>query len=674
VTTRRATLLHLAAAGLCSCPALAPGLVPNPHTAYPQTGQPSRESGEPSEALFAALFERSTDPIVRAHTADALIARAGDPAVLRQLQEILVSESQPQEPRLELLSAISRSWSPSSRLLRPLLRLAESPTNAPPSFLFPAVAAFRTPEVVSLLVRKLSIKEPEATRLAAAEALILITGRDDLGGDRIAWQRWFDQARSLDTVQWRDLLASGVSNRQQRLAAERAGLAGRMTDALRRLYLSQPADSPERARLLAQLLADAVPEARTLGLDLLSRELSAGRTIDATVVEAAATLLECPEARVRSRAAVLATQLAPTNVAERLAMALSNESSPEAAASLLPAVARWPTRPAIAPTLRWLEQGPTDFPAAIDALLAFQMRGLLDDEQDRARALAVLRKIDSGELSPAACRLLAAIGEDQDRQRIADLFDSAQGPVRTAAAEALAAFPTFLDRLLAAATTDSSLFEIAVEAVIDARPTADGYAALALLPCKSEETKQDGLMRASLVLPPADLLRVATEFSSDDLDRESLLSRLTDPTVEAMTEPDAHDAEARILGLCMLAETRMNLKRPDRALQALETIPETLPQAIDADRIRRLRTVCLLWTNQIERAAREGAAASVWIAALELALAEPHAQSIATEIRRRFDGSMSQPDVHRYESLVARLERAGEQPRPHGDQSVQPES
>jgi hypothetical protein len=607
------------------------------------------------ESDFRALTARETAPALRADAADRLLSIARDPLLAQRLIDILRSEAEPQEPRLALLAALSRSWFPPPRLFQTISHLATGPTTAPPPLVMSALAAYRTPDAVLMLIRSLGLRSPEPIRAAAAEALTSITGRDDLGSDRLAWNDWWKRHGTLDTARWRETLAEGVWRRDQRLNAERAGLGAKLTEMSRRLYLAMPADGPERPRLLVQLLGETTPELRSLGLDLVAREISAGRPVDPLVVDAVALLLESPDPAARARAAVLASQLIPPDIETRIAAALSRETNYAAASNLLIAAARWPT-PAIAESaLAWLERAGGDMPAAIEALLALHAAGGFTSADHHARAARVLRNIDLAAVFPAGYRLLADIGLDQDRQHIASLLDSPTPAVRAAAADALADHAPFCNPILDAAHADPRLFPIAVRAIIASRPTADGYAALAALPAESEEVRRDGLILAGLELPLPELLRAATDFTSDPELREDLLERLTKHTVAVRPEPGATPL-LRAQAIALLAETRLTLGRPDRALAALDNLPEPLPEDANPARITRLTTVSLLWTNQVDRAADLGSPPDYWLDALELAIQEDHAPELLEEIRRRFEPVLTEDQRLRLHGIAARLE------------------
>jgi hypothetical protein len=643
--------------GCASAVQPAPGRTPE-HSPPPKPTPSQATQPQGAQDLLARLLDPRAPSIEREQAAERLLLMAWDAAVAQDLERILFDEDAAPDPRQVLLAAIAQSWNPPPRLFRSLVRLTETPSSAPPDALLAAIAAYRTPDAAQVLIGLLSLQQSETIRAAAGQALISMSGRDDLGADRLAWQRWFNENRDLDEVEWKDMLARGVWKRHQMLAADREELHIRVSDGYRRLYLALPNEGAERPRLLVQMLSDRTATLRDLGLDILWREISAGKTIDSTVVDAAMQLLLAPDPQIRARAAVLVTQFAPPDVAAQVSAALERETSAEAAASLLIAVSRWPTATAIEPALRWLEQSPTEFPAAIDALQSMHARGLLTNPDYLRRAATALRSIPTSSLTPNACRLLAVIGNEDDRRRIAELLAGPSSSARSAAADALAVHPEFLEPILAAAMYDSALFNTAVRAVMQSRPTAAGFAAIKALPARTPQLHREGLIRTSLLLPLHDLLEASRSLGDDPELGDAVLSRLAEPGVPGTPGEAIVDTKLLCEALFLLADARLDLDRPDRALAALATLPEPLPDGVDAARARRLRVIALVWTNQLDLAAAENAPCADWLRALEHAFAEAHASLIIEEIHRQFETAMTNEELQRLETLAAKVRNA----------------
>lgn len=648
------------------CAAVAPwamGQGPGKPAGPPANGQPAAVSTDPGQ-LMTVLLDPAADAGSRDAAADQMVRMAGRPEVARLLSTLLRDAQDPDRAKAITLGAISRSWSPPARLFRPLAELVDQNTRLSPEALF-AIGAYRTREAAQILIRFLAREKPTPERDAAVAALVRMTGREDLWGDPAAAAAWLASSHSLSNEEWEDLLAQGVWRRMQRLEADQRAAAERLTEGYRRLYLALPASpGEERAKLLSQMLLGARPELRKLGIEIVSRELSAGKSVEPTVTEAALSLLASPDPAVRTAAAGLVMQLAPAGGGGPVAAALAKETDPGAAAALLQAIARWPSDEAIEPSLRWLKTGQGTYGSAVESVFALHTAGNLRDVGDRATVLAALRDVESAKLTPAGCRLLAALGTRDDRDRVSRLIEGDLASMRLAAAGALADRPEYFDRIMTAAEKDPSLFPVAVRAVSEARPTAAGYDRLAQLRPPTPEDLHRGLLDATAALSAADLLEVAKRPGTDLQLREEMLSRLAQhgPAPRRMGE---EDSRAIMEGLLLLAETRLALRRPDLAVAALESVPPS-PGEIDPAKLAALRTVALIGSNQLEAARQVNAPCDVWLDGLERSLGDPHAAAIIEEIKALFGATMTPEQQERLKRLTARvsLTDAGEVEHP----------
>jgi hypothetical protein len=427
-----------------------------------------------------------------------------------------------------------------------------------------------------------------------------------------------------------------------------------MQDGYRRLYLSlPPAPSDERTKLTVQLLQSPLPELRGLAIEILNRELAAGNTLNGLVTEAAMGLLRAPEANVRAAAARLLVQAGPTDPGALFAQALATETDPEVAAALLAGVSRWPSAEAREPALHWLEQTPEPLRGAADAILALSNAGLLKDARDRDRALQAIRRAHWNEGDPATCKLVVALGTDADRNAMVSLLRSDSPAVRAAAADALTGAPDALDAILEAATRDPSLFSSSVRAALANRPTAGAYLAIEQLPAPTDDARKAGLMQVAGELPAADLLHIASRPDTTPELRDAMLSRLTEHGAGFRRTPHIEDPAALSAAIMLLAQSRLDLKRPDLALVALDALPDS-PVGISPDRVKYTRAVALLWSNRILEAGVLDAPAAAWLDGLERAVDEPHARSIAREIRTRFGKVLDSEQVTRFNQLTAK--------------------
>jgi hypothetical protein len=602
-----------------------------------------------------ALWDRGADAWTRKSAAAALL-RSGDAASIRALLEGLADESGA-GVREAVLAAVSEAWSPPARLFRPIVALLGSPRQVDAAAVMPAIAAYRTREAAGVLVAALSSKSVAGARGAAAAALWGMTGRDDLGSDYTAWSRWLAQVHGAGALAWRDALAEGVWRRAGRLEAESRATAGKLVPGYRQLYLALPAEpGTERARLLARIVADPTPELRDLGLDIVSRELSAGKSLDGSVGEAVLGLLRAGDPSVRERAAVLVMQLAPAGVGERVAAALGSETSAGAAAALMRAAARWPRPENVGPAIGWLERAAETREHACTLLLACEERWTLGDDASM-RVLAALRSTELKDLSADGARLLALLGSDEDRTRLADLLTSGSPSQRIATAEALARYPEHSAAILSAAAKDPSLFESAVTAVLSGPVDAAAWEALATIPGPDEETRDAGLIAASAKMPMAELILAAERHEDSPELCELLLGRLAQMGVDARPRSGHPEPSLLVSGLVRLARGRLAAKRPALAIAALDTLPRPLPPGADQELIASVKTEALLWANQLELAEAEQAPVGAWLDGLERAVAEPHAPEILRRLQARFT-SLTPEEQARLDAIVAKMPRA----------------
>jgi hypothetical protein len=493
---------------------------------------------------------------------------------------------------------------------------------------------------------------------------VKLTGREDLGPEPAAWNSWLIETAQLTPGEWDNLVAKAIWARSQKLDRQVETLADRLTEGYRRLYLALPQVPPEeRVRLLVQMLRSDIPDLQSLGFEVLNRELAAGNAVDSQITNEAVKMLGSREPATRARAAALLLQLAPPGAGGTIATALLTETDPRVADQLLAGVARWPDSRSRDRVLAWLESGAKPSPPSLDAVQALVNAGLLTDPADRDRTLAAVRRLEAAALTPAACRLLVELGGQSDRDCVAGLLNGDASAVRSEAAIALAERPEFFDAILSRAKSDSSLFPAAVLAMIKSQPTADGYLLLESLAAPTVEIKRVGLLRAAAALSASDLLKVAARPQISDETRDAMLSRLIEYGAGLPRAGTDEDPIAINAGILMLAQARLNLKRPDLALVALNSLPPEAAGIVPATRTKML-IVALLWTNRLDEAVLLEAPASDWLAGLRLALAEPHARSILREIRARFGRILTEDQIKELNQLAERVAAESSQPQP----------
>jgi hypothetical protein len=599
----------------------------------------------------AQLLHRLADPQVPAAAREAAANRlitTDDRRTLALVEDAFRGDGPDRlAQRSALLTAAARAAEPTPALF-PLIAayLEAAPADQAPAAI-ESLGSFRTAASVELLLTRAAPNRPNAERLAAFRALARLTGRDDLGDSHVRWAAWYDRNRGQDEAHWQATIAAGLAARADRLNADRADAVFRLGDAIRRLYLAlgQAPAPAEQPRLLAALLTDSREELRSLGFDILSRELASARPIDPVVEATIVGLLADPSPAVRSRAAMLIRQVSPAGTVEAVARALAVEENPEAAQALLLAAARWPSEPVRNPALRWLARGPQARSGAVQTLLALARSGLIHDPAHREAVAALLRSADPQALTPAECRLLAAVGSADDLERVAALIDGPPSPLRTVAAEALAEHPRYFGTLMAAA--DPDLFEAATRAVLSSRPDAEGFGWLKSLPAPSPEARTAALLRIAAALPTDELLAAAADAELPI--REAMLARLAQFSI-----PGDATSASLTAGLLMLADSRLVLGNPDAALFALDWIPPGATESAQ-NTIDQTRTIALLWLGRIDEAEELNTPAAAWMLALEHCLLESHAAAVANAIGSRFKDRLTPAESGRLEDLRRRI-------------------
>lgn len=611
----------------------------------------------PGLLLHAPASARAQPPVAAspqpAPSPDSLLAIVADPAATPAARDRAADQLIDAAHRREGLDALRVHLStagPSSPTILPLFRAAARTSSPPPGLfetftsvisragpdqlpaLIPALSSWRTRESLRVLVACADPGQPPAVREAAFQALARLTGREDIGADFDRWGAFADSAADLTEDEWTRGLLAATAARADALAAREAAAIARVTDTLRRLYLATPPE--QRSAFLASLLLEESDQARALGFELVSRELSSTHRLDQPVSDACLRLLLHPSPRVRQNAALLLFQLSPPDAGVAIAAALARETEPDPAAALLSASARWPSLEIIPHVVRWLSH-PTARASASQAAIALVRAGLLYEPQPREQILRIIRAIPEAELPPAAGPLLVLLGDDDDRRASARLLFSASPALRIATADAAVLFPELLPDMLRAAAADAQLWDITVRAVAMHRATATGFIALTALPAPLPDARREGLLFVASVMPAVEILAAADLLAAEDPTRELLLTPLLDPMRRMSLSPEAPSYEATVRGLLMLARARLAGGRADEALLALDATPDPLDPA-DAAQLLRLRTLTLLTLNRGDEAAAMDATADDWLDALETLSQEPIAEGLIEIFEEKF--------------------------------------
>ncbi|UYV11380.1 MAG: hypothetical protein NCW75_08695 [Phycisphaera sp.] len=531
--------------------------------------QPVGESRGKSNSEIATP---ASDPIA------VLASAADEPARLQAAREVLkrfatdsglsVARSWfAEEPAasLRLLDATAEEQSDAEALAGALVRtLRVDGENGDARWSFDGISSDARSACQRILSRSLEPASCEALiawleastngqRRAVAQALMAMTGREDLAASPEAWRQWFARHQHLPPLAWRTMLADGVRARAERLAERERELLARLTDSSRRLYAALPAS--ERPAVLASMLADAEPAVRLLATDLLLRDLERGVLPSPEVAAALIALLEDPQAQIRQAAAVLVDRIVPAGSAPRLSVALRKETEPEVAAVMLRAFRRSPDAAAIDAVLRWLEHGEPTRTGAMRAVQSLVNTGFTPTPDQTERILAIANADESTAWVPSGVAVLAQLGKEQGRTTVRSLLFSDRAEIRRAAADALAALPQHVEDLLVAAEADPALLQYAADAIARHKPWAPLLRRVALLELSTptDGTALEPLPITSALarfMPVGERLAAAQELARRPLAVRAILGQ---PTRKMFVEGPAGDrafAQARsLLGL-----------------------------------------------------------------------------------------------------------------------------
>jgi hypothetical protein len=646
-------------------PALPPLLcvfIANPRGGESMPGEPETIAAtRPTpdvQSLARVLREPTTPEDLRLDAAQRLLDASGTPDADALIDELLASTARTPEQDTFLI-AIGRASVAPRGVLGHLTRIARASDAARLPPVLGAIGAVRTLDAARVLWEfSLGGRGVEAAD-AAFDQLERLTGRTDVARDAAAWSDFLAEAGTWSEDRWQRELASSLARRADRLAGQSRAATSRLLDNLRRLHLATPEDA--QGEFLAGLLGDSLPEVRSLGFELIARELSAGTRLDDKVGRMLLPLLREPSARERQQAAALINQLVPGEAAEPVREALDRERDPRAAAALLLAAARWPDERMAPPALAWLAREAPARDAAATLLLAMLRAGKLDSPDDRDACLDGLREVRADPPTPAQAQLLALLGDDADRMTVASWFTARDGSLRVAAAEALAPDADFLNGVLDAARLDSALFDTACRAVILHQPDAARFRELAMLPAPSIEARRRGLAAVARVMPAAAVVRVSGDDDDDDAMREVVLEQLASVERVLSERDNPEDLMAILRGLPLLARVRIEAGRYDAALAALAPLAE-IPGGEDSPQAVHERCVALLCLDRVEQAAALNASASAWLDAIERRDPPDAARPLLDLFRSKFPAALMPDESVRLNAILTRLRNGVETP------------
>lgn len=598
---------------------------------------------------FSILTALDSPDASRRAAADLLVRSAASKDEFRRLERMLRATTAP-AVRGALLSAIADMPVAPVEFEEPLIHLVAVGDQTIRPLALSALAAVGSRVAAKVLVDHASAFMPPEVSAAAFDGLIRMSGRDDLGREPAAWNDWFNTHRGLNEIAWRDAMLAGLIARHARVGDAMRAATLRITDVYRRLYLVSPYQ--DRGGLLAEMLRAEDP-LRGLGIELVYRELAQGRQVDQEVGAAAIEMLAGQSPTTRIEAARLVATLSPPESGTRLTRALEIETVPGPAKAMLMACAKWPRVSAVQSSLRWLEYGALTRDEAATLLLALDTEGLLTSPSDRRRVAQALRAAGPRKLNADGLRLAVLTGDDNDREVIASLIGDRDAPTRDVAASALARRPEFAGRVISAARSDTALYPAAIAATASHRATATGYADLRAVDAPSPEARRAGLLAVARAMAPADVLAAARAHEPDPELRVAILSTLGN----AASTPEERDAinAAKLL----LAQTQLELRRPDAAITALLQINAGTADPQLAQDAERSHVAALLWLNRIDEALARDASADDWLAALQLIGDEPHAPMVARAALDRFEDVLEPTERDMLSTRAALAETSG---------------
>jgi len=589
-------------------------------------------------------------------TAEALVAKLGDAEAEAEIRTLLSAPPDSADFRA-IVDALGSVSCVRKELLPDLIASCNALPASQKAAMLRAVSSVRERAAAQYLISLLDIPSADAAlRHAAFEALARQSGRDDLGDDAAKWR---ELLASLPTEEaWHNSAVHALATKADRERAQRTIVQSRLLETLRALHLATPAD--KRWPLITSMVSDPLSCVNLLGLELTSRELSAGNRPDPGLGLQILSLLRSPDPSIREQAAILIANLGPQGAESAIREALDRERIPATAAALLSAASRWPSAETERSVLRWIDPaiwsstGHTVRDASLDAAWALYRGGMLRTDEASQRVLAALRSISLADLNGSGCRLRAELGDQSDLETMVVLLGSKSPAQRLATAEALVAYPEFLPRILAAAREDPLLIDVAVRAVLTIAPDVPNFVAIEEATRRVPDQRRAALTVIASVLNEDEIIDASRRLRADPALREAVLATLADPrrVMSERTDPErlSYTAEA----LVELAELRIELEKYGEAIAALEILPE-VDQYVAANRLRDVRALAYIGVNRLDEARQLGAKPDVWLKALEMNSDQPQAPQIASVIETAMAEALTAAERAQLEQLKVRI-------------------
>jgi len=431
-----------------------------------------------------------------------------------------------------------------------------------------ALGRFREKSVAGTLIELTELDQPPAVQEAAFAALATLTGIDSFGADRQAWNRWYREARRLSDAKWHRHLVENFTRRAASGHAKRQQLEDRLLESQRALYRTTSAQ--DRPAVLAYMLADPLPPIRQLGMDLIQQRLVEGQAFDEPLRQALRARLEDPVPEIRQRAALRLRDLADKPAADIVAQRLS--SGAEQVAGVLRAnlllMATLPRAGAADAALNMLAR-PELRAEAAGALASMHEADLLSRRQSE-KARKELRRVMGEQATPAPAEiiLLAAVGDEDDWNRVARWVDHPDPAIKEAAAKAWAQSQRSL-KLLAERAGDPIIQPIVIAAAIERGD--DPWTLTALAPHRPEQAFAVEQWERALVALAGRVEPEAVMKAADALAQGGASAALIESLYTASIDRDA-DAEQKPAAwpALVLRRAQLRLEEGEAALAAAD--------------------------------------------------------------------------------------------------------
>jgi hypothetical protein len=251
--------------------------------------------------------------------------------------------------------------------------------------------------------------------------------------------------------------------------------------------------------------------------------------------------------------------------------------------------------------------------------------------------MGVLRERDAARGGEPALKLLVRLGNADDLARVAALLTVPEDPQRNAAASALAESSAGAGLLIEAAANDPRLFGPASRAIINHATEPDSIRRLAGLPVLETAVRDAAIVELGSRIRAEELAAGVGAAGLSASVRETILARLA--------EADRERTPGVVDGLLMLAEARIELRRPAEALAVLRTIDPALLGESQARQHARLRLIGAVLAGDLNAAiAVEPRSLDDWLAAWRF-LPEPSdlRRATAEVILQRFGDQLTEP-------------------------------